>query len=80
MELQLVIDNTPTNEYSLPEVIAHYGALIAAKEAQLPEDLEYYETQLRDFEELDPLNNTGLKTIYRAHERHIRRLLDALED
>ena len=80
MELQLVIDNSRGDEYSLPKVIAHYEALIVAKEAQLLEDLTYYETQLKDLEDLDPVNKTGLKTIYRAHQQHIRRLLDALQE
>ncbi len=77
MELQLIVDNT-RRKSALPQVIAHYERLIAAKEQQLLDDLRYYEKKLEDVALLDPLNDSGLKTIYRAHERHIRRLLDAL--
>ncbi len=77
MQLQLVVDNT-RRESELPKVIAHYQQLIAAKEAQLLEDLLYYEKKIEGIAQIDPSNDSGLKTIYRAHESHIRRLLTSL--
>ena len=72
--LQLVADNAETID-PLVNMAAYYAREIDDRRRQLDEDLDYFESKLRDLEQLDPLDVTNLAKIYRGHVSHIRGLL-----
>ena len=47
---------------------------------QLLDDLAIYESRVRDLDELDPLDFTGLGKLYRAHVAQIEELLKGFDD
>lgn len=77
--LQVVADNTETIA-PFAEMVAYYAHEIDERHRQLHEDLNYFESKLRDLEQLDPLDFTGLAKIYRGHASHIRGLIAAIDE
>ena len=71
-EVYLAVDNTETIA-PLVNMVNYYTEEIEDRRRQLGEDLDYFEAKLRDLEQLDPLDFTGLAKIYRGHVTHIRR-------
>ena len=61
-------------------MVAHYGRELDKRKSQLTDDLDYFEAKLRDLEELDPLDFTGLGNVYREHAEQIRSLLDVIDE
>ncbi len=77
MHLHLIVDNGGCAR-PLTRTVALCEALIAARAAELAADLEYYSHKLHDLHGLDPADRTGLRDLYRLHQRHIQRLLATL--
>jgi len=76
--LRLVADNTGAIA-PLVDMVAHYAAEIDERRNQLSQELEHFESKLRDLVQLDPMDFTGLTKVYREHASHIRRLLSEFE-
>jgi hypothetical protein len=76
--LRLVVDNTD-KVTPLADMVAQYARQIDDRKQQLSCDLKYFENKLRDLEQLDPLDFTGLGAIYRDHASHIRHLLESID-
>ena len=79
LQLMLVADNSE-RIVPLANLVAHYTAEINERRRQLRDELSYFETKLRDLEQLDPLDFTGLTKINREHATHIRRLLSGFDE
>lgn len=76
--LQLVVDDGQATT-SLAHIVRQYADEIDQRRRQLCDDLGDFESKLRDLEQLDPLDFTGLAKVYRGHTSHIRGLLDAID-
>ena len=78
-ELQLeTVDTSPTR--SAQHLVNAYAAEIRERRDQLLDDLAIYESKLRDIDQLDPLDFTGLGKLYRGHVILIRNLLKEFDD
>ena len=78
-ELQLeTVDTPPT--HSAQHLVNAYAAEIRERRDQLLDDLAIYESKLRDIDQLDPLDFTGLGKLYRAHVIQIKNLLKEFDD
>ncbi len=69
--------STPLHE-AVPatQLLIHdYEAELHERRSQLLDDLAVYEGKVRDLEELDPLDFTGLGKLYRSHVAQIEELL-----
>ena len=78
-ELQLeTVETRPTR--SAQHLVNGYGAEIRERRDQLLNDLAIYESKLRDIDQLDPLDFTGLGKLYRSHVIQIRNLLKEFDD
>lgn len=75
-EARLVTVNTATNQ----TLVDGYAAEIAARQAQLQDDLGLYTAKLGDLKQLDPLDFTGLGKLYSSHVEHIEALLGEFVD
>ena len=78
MALRLVVDNSDVRDYEQalqPVDLAYFDSVIERTRAQLLDDLSHYHRKIADIAQLDPANRTGLLSLYRTHETHIRRLL-----
>jgi len=79
--LQLVIDNSRRSKRERvlqPADLEYFDTVIERARGQLLDDLAYYQGRIFDLKQMDPHNRTGLMTLYRAHEFHLRRLLGML--
>lgn len=56
-------------------LIADYENELHERRSQLLDDLAVYEGKVRDLDELDPLDFTGLGKLYRSHIDEIKELL-----
>lgn len=61
-------------------LIDDYQTEIDERRNQLLDDLAIYESRVRDLDELDPLDFTGLGKLYRAHVAQIEELLKGFDD
>ncbi len=78
-ELQLeTVDTPPTR--SAQHLVNAYAAEIRERRDQLLDDLAIYESKLRDIDQLDPLDFTGLGKLYRGHVILITNLLKEFDD
>jgi hypothetical protein len=75
LALQIVTDTAQPQQ----TLVDGYAAELDARRAQLREDLAHYRAKLRDLNQLDPLDFTGLAKLYRAHVAHIEALLDEFD-
>jgi len=78
--------NQPTQLQSVAEgiepltnIVAQYTVELDERQQQLRDDLAYFDSKLKDLEQLDPHDFSGLTEIYRKHASHIRGLLVKLE-
>ena len=77
--LRLVVDNSNTLA-PLENLLDEYAGEIEAQRTQLIDDLEYFQSKLRELEMLDPLDFTGLGEVYREHEKRIDELLNDMSE
>ncbi|MGR8947711.1 MAG: hypothetical protein ACU84Q_06660 [Gammaproteobacteria bacterium] len=77
--LKLVIDNS-SKLAPIENLLDEYTDEFEVQRAQLLDDLNYFQTKLRELEMLDPLDYTGLTETYREHERRISAILGELRD
>ncbi len=71
------IPSTPLHEAApATQLLIHdYETELDERRSQLLDDLAVYEGKVRDLEELDPLDFTGLGKLYRSHVAQIEELL-----
>ncbi len=79
MEPQLQTVATDPNP-ATQRLIDNYAAEILLRRNQLLDDLAIYESKLRDLDQLDPLDFTGLGNLYRSHISQIEALLKEFDD
>ena len=63
----------------MQRLVDGYAAELAARRRQLEDDFAIYSAKLRDLDQLDPLDFTGLGKLYRAHVAHIEALLQEFD-
>ena len=79
MQPQLQTVETTPNP-ATQRLIDSYATEIQFRRNQLLDDLAIYESKLRDLDQLDPLDFTGLGKLYRAHVTQIETLLTEFDD
>ena len=72
------VETTPNP--ATQRLIDSYATEIQFRRNQLLDDLAIYECKLRDLDQLDPLDFTGLGKLYRSHVTQIETLLTEFDD
>lgn len=63
-----------------PSLVEDYAAELAARYAELHADLALYRGKLDDLRQLDPLDFTGLGSLYHRHVEHLEALIEEFVD
>ena len=76
----VAVQPAPTGDTTARHLVESYTAEIEARRGQLLDDLVIYQGKVRDLEQLDPLDFTGLGRLYRTHVNQIEELLHQFND
>lgn len=66
---------TESQRSNLRKLVARYAAEMTSRHTQLLADRALYQEKVTDLEQLDPLDFTGLGSLYRNHLSRIEALL-----
>lgn len=79
MQIQ-ALSPTPAAPYTgLTELVDACNIEMAARRAQLLDDLSIYQSKLHDLNEIDPLDFTGLQEMYATHVCQTEKLLSEFD-